>query len=216
MENQIQGDRICNFLAAGFTEHTVLIPIMKRNRIAIVLAAVMLLLSAQNVFALSRKNYFYSSQAGLWFGPIAPLGPTADHIKSNLGGGAFFRLQMPWNLLKIGVDVSYQDFQSEGVNRMQSVPIRMEALFLLPFKKLPVNIQVKAAAGMSWMKVMPENVSLWDPLVGGGVEVSFPAGRIMNIGARVDYFYIMEGHKKPGAMGAHVFNAAITIYFNIF
>lgn len=176
----------------------------------------MILLLAGALAAQGRKSHFFSSQAGVWFGPIAPLGITDTFVDSNLGGGAYFRYQTPWDILKIGIDASYQEYKSTGINSLQLVPIRIEALFYLPFPKLPINLQVKVGSGISYVHVMPRDIHTADPLFVAGLEISFPAGRVVNIGARIEYMYLLEAHVKPGAPGGHFLNAAISIYFNLF
>lgn len=187
------------------------------NYIKIIIISLALAIAfTSSVSAQSRKSYFYMSQVGVWFGPITPLGDTDEHIDTNLGGGAFFRYQLPWNILKLGFDVSYQEYNSLGINSLQMVPMRLEALFYLPFKKLPVNLQVKVGAGAAYLHPMPRDIHTVDPLIVAGFEISFPAGRIVNIGARIEYMYLIEFFNDPNAKGGHFLNAGISIYFNIF
>jgi hypothetical protein len=186
-----------------------------KKTLTVTLLLFFVIFAASSLFAGGQRNKFHSNQVGVWFGPISPLGFTDDYLDSNLGGGVFMRFQLPWEILKLGFDVSYQEYTSTGVINLKTVPIRFEALFWLPFKKIPVNIQVKVGAGASYIYAFPRNTHTVDPLFLVGFELSFPAGRVVNIGARVEYMYFLEAHIKPTALGAHFLNVGVSIYFNI-
>jgi len=164
----------------------------------------------------SRKDYFLKPQVGVWFGPIAPLGSTKKDLslENSLAGGLFFRYNTPFRLFKFGVESSYQYFPSKGVNKLHFVPLFGNVLFLVPFK-LPVKIQLKAGFGGGWLKILPDNEQRWDPVFTTGAEMSFPAGRLVNIGLRLDYYYIYEGYLDGSQYGGHIFNAGISVYFNL-
>lgn len=165
----------------------------------------------------SRKDYFLNPQVGIWFGPVAPLGSTRDVVDTALGGGAFFRYNFPFKALKsfkIGIDSSYQHFDSKGVNELYMVPLYGNFLYLLPFN-LPVKMQLKAGFGESYVYAKPDKIGQWDPTFNTGFEVSFPAGRIINIGLRLDYLYVYEGYVEKSKCGGHIFNAGVTLYFNL-
>jgi len=168
-----------------------------------------------SAFAINnRKDYFLNPQLGLWFGPITPISHTRDAVDTDLGIGAFFRYNLPFRPLKIAYNFSYQQYKSKGLNELTLVPNYLNLLYLLPLD-LPVRFQLKAGAGSSYVKILPDQVSQWDPLLMGGLEVSFPAGRIVNIALRIDYLYIFEGHIDGADYGGHVINTGISIYFNI-
>ncbi len=162
----------------------------------------------------SRKDYFMKPQVGLWFGPLTPLGTTADQVDNSLGGGLFFRYNTPFRLFKVGLESSYQYFPSKGVNKLHFLPIHTNILFLLPFN-LPVKIQLKGGVGAGWLRILPDDENRWDPIFNAGAEMSFPAGRLVNIGLRLDYFYIYEGYIEGSQYGGHIFNAGISVYFNL-
>ncbi len=174
-----------------------------------------ILFVVSDLFAYSaRKDNFFKPQVGLWFGPISPVFETADLVDNNLGIGMFFRHNTPFQPLKVGYETSYQYFSSRGVNRLYFVPTYMNLLYLLPFN-LPVKLQIKAGAGAAWMKIKPDNVSRWNPILNTGAEMSFPAGRFVNIGLRLDYYYIYEKYIDNAAINGHIVNAGLQLYFNI-
>jgi hypothetical protein len=188
---------------------------MNKTGLYILLIAAIFLLLQGNSFAYrERKDNFSKPQVGAWFGPITPMGEAGKRVETNLGYGGFARFTFPWPFLKIGADASYQKFKSKGVNELQFVPVYGNLLFQIPVD-FPVRFQFNAGAGAGWISVKPDNKSQWDPIFMGGFEVSFPAGRIVNIGLRIDYIYIYEGYIKGSKYGAHILNTGIQLYFNI-
>ena len=173
-------------------------------------------LSVNAVFAFeARRDYFSKPQLGLWFGPVTPVGVTAESLETNLGGGIFFRYNLPWKYLKFGLDASYQFFeQEEGVNKMHLVPLYGSMIFLLPID-MPLKFQVKAGAGSGYIHVQPDDKSRWDPIFVFGGELSFPAGRFVNIGLRIDYINLYEKHLEGSEVNGHVINSGIAVYFNL-
>jgi len=172
-------------------------------------------LGSVNAFAYKeRKDYFSRPQIGVWGGPVTPLGELGKRVETNLGYGGFIRLTFPWQYLKFGVDSSYQRFKSKGVNDLTFVPVYGNLLFQIPVD-FPVRFQIKGGAGTGWISIKPDNKNQWDPIFMAGFEISFPAGRIVNIGLRIDYIYIYEGYIKSSRNGGHILNSGLTIYFNI-
>ena len=185
------------------------------NRIIILIIAVFLSVCQTAVFAYQeRKDYFSKPQIGGWFGPVTPLGVISNKVETNLGGGVFMRFTFPYQFLKFGVDVSYQQFKSKGVNELQFVPVYGNLIFQLPID-IPVRFQFKAGAGLGWVYIKPDKLTNWDPIFTAGMEVSFPAGRLVNIGLRIDYIYIYEGYLKGSKNGGHILNTGVQLYFNI-
>ena len=175
---------------------------------------ILMFLFSNNLFA-GKKDFFLKPQLGLWFGPITPIYTTGENVDTfALGVGGYFRYNMPIDSLKFGLDVSYQYYGSEGVNELELVPVIGNLIYLIPFD-LPVRFQVKGGAGMSWVQIMPDDSSQWDPVFMAGVEMSFPAGRVVNIGLRIDYLYVYEGYIEGSSRGGHVINSGITLYFNV-
>lgn len=173
-------------------------------------------LIASDIYAYrERKDSFTKPQLGGWFGPVTPLGPTAKLVETNLGGGIFARVTFPYRYLKFGVDSSYQKFKSKGVNEIHFVPLYGNLLFQIPVD-FPVRFQLKGGAGAGYLYVKPDKLDQWDPIFMTGLEISFPAGRYINIGLRIDYIYIYEGYIKGSKYGGHILNTGIQLYFNIF
>lgn len=185
----------------------------KRFYIPIIAAAVMI--CQVSAFAYKeRKDYFAKPQIGGWFGPVTPLGLIGKKVETNLGGGIFVRFTFPYQFLKFGIDSSYQQFKSKGVNELQFIPVYGNVLFQLPID-IPVRFQFKAGAGVGWVYIKPDKLTNWDPIFMAGFEVSFPAGRLVNIGLRIDYIYIYEGYIKGSKNGGHILNTGVQLYFNI-
>ncbi len=173
------------------------------------------LLLSSDVFALrSKKDYFLKPQVGLWFGPITPIYTTHEDVDTNLGGGLYFRYNTPFRYLKFGIDGSYQHFESDNDNRLYLIPIYGNFVFLLPLN-LPVRFQFKAGAGATYVHMKPDDVRQVDPTFMLGWEFSFPAGRVVNIGLRIDYLQIYEKHIDGANKNGHIINSGITLYFNI-
>lgn len=164
--------------------------------------------------ASSRKKYFSKPQIGLWFGPITPLFETNEHLDPNLGGGAFFRYNLPYEPLKIGIESSYQYYDSEDIEEMRLLPVYTNLLWLLPVN-LPIRIQLKAGAGMCKVRMEPDDINQWDPMFMTGAEISFPAGKLANIALRLDYLCVYEEYLDGATQNGHFFNAGISLYFNL-
>ncbi len=162
----------------------------------------------------TRTDYFLKPQVGMWFGPITPVYTTAKDVDTDIGTGIFLRYNTPLNPVKIGFDSSYQNYGSKGVDGVLLIPVYGSFLYLLPFN-LPVKLQLKAGAGNCYVSIKPDKSSQWDPLFHGGIEMSFPAGRIANIGLRIDYLLIYEGYADKAKKNGHFVNAGFTLYFNI-
>jgi hypothetical protein len=176
------------------------------------LAMAVVVLYGTGAYAYSeRKDYFSRPQLGGWFGIITPMGDISNKVGTSLGGGIFGRLTFPYPYLKIGLDVSYQKFKQ---NDLQFVPAYANLLFQIPVD-FPVRFQFKGGGGLGYIHLKPNNMGQWEPIFMGGFEISFPAGRMVNIGLRIDYIFIYEGYIKGSKAGAHVLNSAIQLYFNI-
>ncbi len=178
--------------------------------------SVFLLVAVQeNGYAIkSRKDYFYRPQIGAWFGPVTPVGKGSTLVEANLSGGIFFRYTLLYRPLKIGLDSSYQAYDSKGVNELRLVPIYANLLYQLPVK-LPIRFQFKAGVGTAYNYIKPDKWGQWDPVFMGGFELSFPAGRLINIGLRIDYLYIYQGYIDNSSKGGHIINSGIMLYFNL-
>jgi len=182
---------------------------MKTQR-KLLLIVLIVLISSTSAFARSKKDYFSSPQVGLWFGPITPVNIPVD---AGIGGGLFYRHTMPWKYLKVGFDTSFQYYDSKTVNKLIMVPFYPSAIFLLPLD-LPIKLQLKVGFGGTYAYAEPESEHQVYPLFTTGVEVSFPAGRLVNIGLRVDYLLAIEAHLNNGVNG-HFFNIGLSVYLNL-
>lgn len=178
------------------------------------LTAVFLLITV-NLFAFgARVDHFLKPQVGIWFGPVTPILSTAELVDISLGGGAFYRHNLPVHSLKLGLDTSYQQFGSDGVNELTFVPVYGSLLYLLPLD-FPVRFQLKAGFGGAWIHIEPDDVSQWDPMYMLGIEISFPAGRRFNIALRLDYNCIYEKHISGAGRNGHIFTTGISVYMNL-
>lgn len=189
--------------------------INKQNLIKILIIFLLFFLSA-NVFARGKRgvDYFLKPQLGLWFGPITPIYSSYYDVDINLGGGAYFRYNTIINTLKIGVESTYQNFESEGVNTLTLCPVYANLIYRIPINA-PLKFQFKAGAGTTYIRIRPDRVDQWDPLGMLGIEMSFAAGPIFNIGLRIDYLLIYEKHIKGASRNGHILNTGITLFFNI-
>ena len=97
---------------------------------------------------------------------------------------------------------------------MHFVPFYGSLIYLLPLN-LPVKLQIKGGLGGGYLRILPDDESRVNPIFTTGLEMSFPAGRIVNIGLRLDYIYIYEGYISGSKNGGHIFNAGISLYFNL-
>lgn len=187
---------------------------MKRS--SFILTFLIFIFASGNLFAVeSRRDYFLKPQVGMWFGPVTPVGNTGEALDANLGGGIYFRYNLPWRYFKVGADGAYQFFKKDqGVNKMHFIPIYGNLIFTLPMN-IPLKIQFKAGAGAGWLHIQPDDISRWDPIFVVGSEVSFPAGRFINIGIRVDYIHIYEQYLKGAIYDGHIITAGIALYFNL-
>ena len=188
---------------------------MKINKVFLfIVIGVIIFLSVDAFARKKRKEYFTRPQVGAWFGPITPLGKTAELVETALGGGVFARINTPYRFIKIGLDASYQKYESKGVNELTFVPAYFSLIYLLPID-LPVRFQLKGGLGVGYLYLLPDKKDQWDPVFTVGLEISFPAGRIVNIGLRMDYIYIFERYKKNSESEGHILNIGVMVYFNI-
>ncbi len=160
-----------------------------------------------------KKDPFTKFQAGFWFGPITPVYTTADDVNKSLGGGIFLRSLTFLDSFKLGIDASYEKFESRGVNKLILWPVYGSLLWRIPLKT-PLVIQLKAGGGGCYVTIYPDRASQWDPMFMLGGEVSFPAGKWVNIGLRIEYLCIYENHIPGSVRNGHIVNAGISLYFN--
>lgn len=184
--------------------------------IKFIILFLIILFAVSDSFARRRKrgDYFLRPQIGVWYGPVTPVGPTKKEVNTNLGGGGYFRYNTPWEPLKLGFDISYQHHESDGINELFIIPTYANLIYRLPIQ-MPLNFQIKAGAGVAQVRIKPSNLSQRDPMFMTGFEVSFPAGKLLNIGLRIDYLMIYEEHNEGAKRNGHVVNGGITVFFNL-
>jgi hypothetical protein len=151
-------------------------------------------LSAQ----VEAEAWRFKPQLGIWFGPVTPVPGTdlASVLTTSLGGGMFLRANVPTNSLRLEVGASYSYYTSRSVARLHSIPVYGALSYTLPIN-LPLAFQVKAGAGGNFLRNYPEGAKNWLPAGYLGFETSFPAGRLINIGVRADYYFVYEKHLSP-------------------
>lgn len=185
-----------------------------KKKIMIIFASVVLLTSV-NIFGQRKSSdFFFRPQVGAWFGTITPLFEVADKVDTDLGIGAYFRYNSPFQAFKLGLDVSYQNYTSDTLNELTIVPAYANVLYLLPFN-FPINFQLKAGAGAAHINILPDDESQFDPLMMVGGEMSFPAGTTFNIGLRIDYLMVYEKHLEGAKYNGHMVNVGLTVFMNL-
>ncbi len=181
----------------------------------IIVAVVLIFATAGTAFARRRgRDPFEKPQVGVWFGPVTPVFSTSEVLNTYLGGGLFVRTNSFIQGIKFGLDASYQEFRSDGINELTMIPVYGSLIYRLPVN-MPLAFQLKGGAGGARLQMRPDYVTQWDPLFHLGVETSFPAGRIFNIGLRIDYLFLYEGYMEGATENGHFINAGITVFFNL-
>lgn len=162
-------------------------------------------------------------QAGIWFGPVTPFpgSEISDYLNTYLGGGLFYRIALPSNTWMTEVGISYSYYQSDTTAALDSVPFYTAIVYKLPFE-LPVDINAKAGLGGNFLMVYPEEKYNTFPLFFSGFEMSFPAGKWVNIGLRADYYFVYEKYLDPPEdavnykkINGHFFNLGLMVNVNI-
>jgi hypothetical protein len=187
---------------------------MKHNWKSILIVLVILALSIEDVWAYRGRDPFEKPQIGLWFGPVTPVYTTGDAVDTYFGGGLFLRSDSYIKSLKIGIDGSYQYFKSKGVDDLSLWPLYGSILYRLPIN-FALSFQLKFGAGGCYVEENPDRFKQWDPMFMFGFETSFPAGKIINIGLRIDYLLLYEQHIKGAKRNGHIINTGITMFFNL-
>jgi len=153
-------------------------------------------------------------QIGVWFGPVAPLASTRKSVDTVIGGGVFARVNLWQSPFKLGIDGSYQKYDSKSINQITMYPVYGSLLYRLPISTM-LAFQLKAGAGGAYIKAYPVNVQQWDPLFVAGGELFFPLGSMAAIGLRVDYLMVYE-KRIPGAQrNGHFLNVGLFVNLNL-
>ena len=93
-----------------------------------------------------------------------------------LGGGIFYRVNWPFNLIRSEVGISWSYYTSRTTSSLHLVPMYGLGVYRIPIN-IPLKFQVKAGGGTTFVDADPEDKNRWDPLIMFGFEGSFPAGR---------------------------------------
>lgn len=162
-------------------------------------------------------------QVGIWFGPVTPLPGTeiSDFLDTYLGGGGFYRIALPSNELMTELGVSYSYYTSDTTAALASTPLYAALAYKLPFN-LPVEFHAKAGVCANILKVYPEKKYNTLPAFLGALEMSFPAGKWVNIGLRSDYYFVYEKYLDPPGdavnykmINGHFFNLGLMVNINL-
>ena len=168
------------------------------------------------------EGFQFRPLLGIWFGPVtpAPGSELSNQLTTNLGGGIFFRINLPFNWLHTEIGTSFSNYSSAGTQSLDSIPIYGAMSYKLPFN-MPIALQAKAGAGANYFSNEPEGKSNTLPMLYAGFELSFPAGKWVNIGIRVDYFYAIENFVPTPSnvtnfkrVNGHFLNFGLMVNFN--
>lgn len=153
------------------------------------------LLHSADVFAQDRNRQDEDrkkTEFGVWLGASNPMPgtPSQEILDTSLGFGMFARIPWPY-FFYTEVGGSYSVYLSQTERALTTIPIYAALAYQLPFE-LPVKFFLKAGGGSSYVVARPANTARWNPMMYGGFEASFIAGRKVRIGIRLDYNHIIE------------------------
>jgi hypothetical protein len=186
-----------------------------------ILGGFFLLVGSVPAFAqYEEKDFQLRPVAGFWFGPMTPFPGTeyADILSPALGGGAFFRLNIPSDNVLMEAGVSFYELTSLLTESLIEVPAYLAIVYKLPVD-FALSFYFKAGAGMGYFLSKPEGNDGFLPVFYGGFETSFPAGKIANIGVRFDYYFVYESWMTAPTSGynlvdGHFLSIGIMANFN--
>ncbi|MBV6492616.1 MAG: hypothetical protein LDLANPLL_00611 [Turneriella sp.] len=193
------------------------------NRIFLFLLVHIVTINIPLYAQVETEAWRFRPQIGVWFGPVTPVPGTkvADVLVTSLGGGLFFRGNLPSNALRTEIGVSYSYYTSRTTARLHSLPVYGALVYTLPIN-LPLSFFVKAGAGSNYLYNSVEKSKNWLPAGYLGFETSFPAGKLVNIGVRADYYFLYEKYLSPPANNpnyevhnGHFFNFGLMVNFNL-
>ncbi|MCZ8155024.1 MAG: hypothetical protein O9264_02820 [Leptospira sp.] len=146
------------------------------------------LLSAEGIEDYNKRRY----EVGGWVGAGNPFpsSKTIELLDTTLGGGAYARLPFP-SLFYTEIGTSYAVFQSKSERGLTTIPVYAALAYKIPID-LPIQFFAKAGGGQSYIVARPADTARWVPLIYGGLEASFIAGKRIRIGVRLDYNQIRE------------------------
>lgn len=187
---------------------------------------VFLLLPFQSIFAqfTLEEHWHLKMQVGGWFGPVSPFPGTSlkNELNTNLGGGGFFRFNIPSDELRLELGLAYTYYNNNGPQALHASPYYATLDYRLPLD-LPLTFQYKLGGGGIFMVSKPEDREGHLPVLVTGVEASFPAGKYVNIGVIIHYNMVFEKHLSPPAgsvdynlSNGHLLNFGLMVNGNIF
>lgn len=198
-------------------------PRKKYKKIIIPFIIFFLSVSPMAAQSFDSDTWRLKSQIGLWFGPVTPIPGSAlsNVLDTNIGGGIFFRANIPTNDWLLEVGGSYSYYNSKTAALLHMAPVYGAMNYRLPIN-LPITIFAKLGAGGAYVKSMPDDKENWHPGALAALEGSFPAGKWVNIGIRLDYWFLYEKHVKPPpnisnytVVNAHLLNFGLMVNFNL-
>lgn len=168
-----------------------------------------------------EKDFQLRPEAGVWFGPMTPFPGSAyaNILNPALGGGGFFRINIPSDNFLTEVGASYYKLTSFLTESLVEVPIYLSIVYKLPVD-FALSFYFKGGGGAGYFQNAPEKNDGWLPLFYAGFETSFPAGKVANIGVRFDYYFIYESWMKPTTSGytiqdGHFITVSVMANFNL-
>jgi hypothetical protein len=145
-------------------------------------------LSAQALEDYNKRRY----EVGGWVGAGNPFPgtKTIQLLDTTLGGGAYFRMPFPY-IFYTEIGTSYAVYLSKSERGLTTIPLYAALAYRIPLE-LPIQFFIKAGGGQAYVVARPSDTARWDPLIYGGLEASFIAGKRIRIGVRLDYNQIRE------------------------
>ncbi|MCC5814414.1 MAG: hypothetical protein JJT78_06635 [Leptospira sp.] len=119
-----------------------------------------------------------------------PGTPSQEVLDTSLGFGIFGRIPWPY-FFYTEVGGMYSVYLSQTERALTTIPIYAALAYQLPID-LPIKFFLKAGGGSAYTVARPANTARWNPMMYGGFEASFIAGRKVRIGIRLDYNKIIE------------------------
>ena len=138
------------------------------------------------------------SEIGICFGPtlVFPGTNLADKLNTSLGGGLFFRINLPNNTFRTEIGSSIHYYTSDGEATLTSIPTYIAESYSLPID-LPLLFQIKLGFGFDYLLNFPEKNKAIHPALFSGFEMSFPAGKVVEIGIQINYYFTIESYLSP-------------------
>ncbi|GBF50232.1 hypothetical protein LPTSP4_17560 [Leptospira ryugenii] len=131
-------------------------------------------------------------ELGGWVGAANPFPgtKTVELLDTTLGGGIYARLPFPY-IFYTEIGSSYAVFLSKSERGLTSIPVYAALAYRIPVE-LPIQFFVKGGGGQAYVVARPSDTARWNPMLYGGLEASFIAGKRIRIGVRLDYNQIRE------------------------